>query len=127
MQREKGILLILLLLHLPSLAHALMQKIHKRSVLHYSIILREWRYLNLDRRGLDENLLRHILEEAGTLGSNCLLLISDREVDMDDTLLPIARLTLAEVSRWIKNLSQKFLFYLQILGRPWKMSPALGF
>ena len=39
MQREKGILLILLLLHLPSLAHALMQKIHKRSVLHYNIII----------------------------------------------------------------------------------------
>ena len=111
MQREKGILLILLLLHMPSLAHALMQKIHKRSVLHYNIIIREWRYLNLDRRGLDENLLRHILEEADTLGSNCLLIISDREVDMDDTLLPIARLTLAEVSRWIKNLKSFTLMF----------------
>ena len=39
MKREKGLLLILLLLHLPSLAHALMQKIHKRSVLHYNIII----------------------------------------------------------------------------------------
>ena len=103
MQREKGLLLILLLLHLPSLAHSLMQKIHKRSVLHYNnIIIREWRYLNLDRRGLDENLLRHILEEADTLGSNCLLLISDREVVMD-MFLPIARLTLAGVSRWLKS------------------------
>ena len=52
----------------------------------------------LSRKGPDAKLLSHIQEEADALGSTCLLIISDREVDMD-MALPIARLTLAEVSR----------------------------
>ena len=54
--------------------------------------------LILGRRGPDAKLLRHIQDEADALGSTCLLLVSDREVAMD-MVLPIARLTLAEVSR----------------------------
>ena len=54
--------------------------------------------LILSRRGPDAKLLSHIQDEADALGSTCLLIISDREVDMD-MALPIVRMTLAEVSR----------------------------
>lgn len=70
----------------------------KRSTTGHSYNERKCNYLYLNRRGPDANLLRHIQDEADGLGSTCLLVISDREVVMD-MFLPIARLTLAGVSR----------------------------
>ena len=86
------ILIQLLLLSSAPLVKADDQKIQARSF----VPLHD--YCNLSRRGPDANLLRHIQDEADAMGSTCLLLISDREVIME-MFLPIARLTLAEVSR----------------------------
>merc|ERR1712223_2106821 len=48
--------------------------------------------------GPNDSLLSHIQKEAVAFGSNCLLIVSDGEVPVEE-LLPIARMTKAAASR----------------------------
>ena len=56
--------------------------------------------------GPNASLLSHIQKEAVAFGSNCLLIVSDGEVPIEE-LLPIARMTKAAASRNTNQLRKK--------------------
>ena len=126
MERETRILLLLLLLQLPSNVHSIGQEIHTRSA--YNLLswlhLQEWcgwkpiqthpggswcLGCQLPSCRLGQGVV--VVQVDFPPNNEAHTFYSGREVTMEDWLLPIAWLTLAEVSRWMEKYSPLCILY----------------